>query len=208
MREVQIKICGITSVADGLEAAQAGVHAVGFVFWPQSTRFVEPELARTISAALPPLMARVGVFVDAPREVLVRTAETVGLDVLQLHGDERPEDLRGLPRRVVKALRVTQGFSADMLEPYREHAQGILLDAGHAGQPGGSGRTFDWSLAQAAREAAPYLILAGGLTPENVGQAIRVVKPDAVDVSGGVERAPGQKDPARIKAFVKAVRAA
>lgn len=205
MSTVRVKVCGITTVEDGLLAARLGAHAIGLVFWPKSPRFVEIDQARAIAAALPPFIARVGVFVDAPRDVLVGTAEAVGLDVLQLHGEESPASLANLPRRVIKALRVTPGFQADSVDPYLEGACGILLDSGSAAQPGGTGQPFDWSLAEAVRARVPHLVLAGGLTAENAGPAIRAVGPDAVDVSTGVESAPGRKDEARLSAFIAAV---
>ena len=205
MSSVRVKVCGITSVEDGLMAARLGAHAIGLVFWPTSPRFVELETARAIAAALPPFVARVGVFVDAPRDLLLRTADSVGLDLLQLHGAETAQDLVDLPRRVVKALSVAPGFRAEAVDAYLPRTSGILLDSGSAGQPGGTGRPFDWSVAQAVRARVAHLILAGGLTAENVGAAIRAVGPDAVDVSTGVESAPGRKDEARLRAFMAAV---
>jgi phosphoribosylanthranilate isomerase len=205
MSAVAVKICGITSVEDGLLAARFGAQAIGLVFWPKSPRFVEIEKARAIAAALPPFVARVGVFVDAPRDLLVRTAESVGLDVLQLHGAETPGEVSGLPRRVLKALRVAPGFRPEAVDAYARSACGILLDSGSTAQPGGTGQVFDWSLAQAVRERVPHLVLAGGLTAENVAGAIAAVRPDAVDVSTGVESEPGRKDEARLSAFMAAV---
>jgi phosphoribosylanthranilate isomerase len=149
-------------------------------------------------------MLRVGVFVDAPLDAIARTADEVGLDLLQLHGDEPPEALKDLPRRALKALRV--GDDLDLQEVLRyKGAAGILLDTRVDDRPGGAGRTFDWALARGVRERAPFLVLAGGLTPQNVGDAIRAVHPDAVDVSSGVESAPGRKDPDKIRAFIDAV---
>jgi indole-3-glycerol phosphate synthase/phosphoribosylanthranilate isomerase len=205
---VFVKVCGITSVDDALVAARAGADAVGLVFWPGSPRRVDIETARRISAALPPFVLRVGVFVDAPREELARTSEAVGLDVLQLHGHEPPEALAGLPRRVVKAVHVGPGFVADSALRYGRAADGILLDTripGDKAPPGGTGVAFDWSLAREVREKVSFLMLAGGLTPENVARAVTAVRPDAVDVSSGVESAPGRKDPAKVRAFLDAV---
>jgi indole-3-glycerol phosphate synthase len=204
---VFVKVCGITSVDDAVAVARAGADAVGLVFWPGSPRRVDLETARRISAALPPFVLRVGVFVDAPREELVRTSEEVGLDVLQLHGQEPPEELGGLPRRVVKAVHVGEGFALSSALRYQGAADGILLDSrpGGASAPGGTGVTFDWSLAREVREKVSFLMLAGGLTPDNVARALTAVRPDAVDVSSGVESAPGRKDPAKVRAFVHAV---
>jgi indole-3-glycerol phosphate synthase/phosphoribosylanthranilate isomerase len=205
---VFVKVCGITSVEDALVAARAGADAVGFVFWPGSPRRVDLETARSIGAALPPFVLRVGVFVDAPREELARASEAARLDVLQLHGEEPPESLAALPRRVVKAVRVGPGFVVDSALRYEGTADGILLDTrlpGPDAAPGGTGASFDWSLAREVREKVSFLMLAGGLTPDNVGKALSSVRPDAVDVSSGVESAPGRKDPAKVRAFLDAV---
>jgi indole-3-glycerol phosphate synthase / phosphoribosylanthranilate isomerase len=204
---VGVKVCGITTVEDGLAAARLGADAIGLVFWPQSPRWVDRDKARQISRALPPFVLRVGVFVDAPAETMVRLAEDVGLDVLQLHGQESPEDAARLTRRVIKALRVGPGFSAEEALRYEGHAAGLLLDTRADGMPGGTGQPFDWSLARQVREKTAFLALAGGLTPENVHVAITAVRPDVVDVSSGVEASPGRKDPEKMRAFLEAVRA-
>jgi phosphoribosylanthranilate isomerase len=151
---------------------------------------------------------RVGVFVDAPRTALARAADEAGLDVLQLHGSETSADCADLPRRCLKALRVGPGFRHDEVDAFAGVASGILLDTRAAGSPGGTGRSFDWGLVRDVRGRVPFLVLAGGLTPDNVGDALRAVLPDAVDVSSGVESAPGRKDPDKLRAFVAAVRAA
>jgi len=203
-----VKICGITSVHDALMTAESGADGVGLVFWRRSPRFVDARTARRIAEALPAPILRVGVFVDASPRLLARAAERARLDVLQLHGSEPPDTLRGLPRTVWKAVRVGEGFApADALR-YEGKAAGILLDAHAGGMPGGGGRAFDWSLAREVRKRASFLILAGGLTPANVARAIEAVRPDAVDVSSGVESAPGRKDAAKVRAFVEAVRRA
>jgi phosphoribosylanthranilate isomerase len=208
-RRVFLKICGITSEADGLLAAAAGADAVGFVFWPRSPRAVGLEQAQRIARALPAPMLRVGVFVDADPADVARAADAVGLDMLQLHGDESVDACRAAPRRVMKAVRVGAGFEPGAALRYRDAATAVLLDARHeGGLPGGTGRRFDWSLARALRADLPFLGLAGGLDAANVGAAIREVDPDLVDVSSGVEAAPGRKDPAKVRAFVEAVRSA
>ena len=204
---VGVKICGITTVEDGLAAARLGVDAVGLVFWPQSPRWVDRDKARQISRALPPFVLRVGVFVDASPEIVTRTAEEVGLDVLQLHGRESPEEVARLPRRVIKALRVGESFPPEEALRYEGHAAGILLDTKADGMPGGSGQAFDWSLARQVREKVSFLALAGGLTPDNVHVALNAVRPDVVDVSSGVESSPGRKDADKMRAFLEAVRA-
>ena len=207
-RRLFVKICGVTSKDDARMAADAGADAVGLVFWPGSPRQVDAETARGITAALPPFVLRVGVFVNADRETLARTAEEAGLDLLQLHGDEPPEALENLPRRALKAIRVGPGFAPAEAERYAGHAAGLLLDTRAQGAPGGTGRAFDWSLARGLRERCGFLVLAGGLTPETVGEAIRAVRPHGVDVSSGVESSPGRKDPLKVRAFVEAVRSA
>lgn len=205
---VRVKICGITSVADARLACDAGADAIGFVFWPKSPRNVEIETAAAIAREAAPFVVRVGVFVDASADRLRTTAEAVGLDLLQLHGAELPEMFGDLARRAVKAVRVGPGFVADEALRFEGKASGILLDTQSQTAAGGTGQTFDWSLARSVREGARYLILAGGLTPENVADAVRAVQPDAVDVSSGVESSPGKKDEAKVRAFLQAVRSA
>jgi phosphoribosylanthranilate isomerase len=206
-RGVAVKVCGITSVEDGVMAAEAGADAIGLVFWPGSPRAVDVSRAREIAAALPPFVLRVGVFVDAPREEMARVADAVGLDLLQLHGQEAPESLAGLPRRALKAVRVGPGFQAAQALRYEGRAAGILLDTRvPGGAPGGTGQTFDWTAVREVRERLAWLMLAGGLTPDNVARALAEVRPDAVDVSSGVESAPGRKDAEKVRAFIEAVR--
>ena len=202
-----VKICGITSVEDARVAVEAGADAVGFVLWPQSPRYLTVPAARAIAATLPPFVHRVGVFVDASAEVMRSAADLIGLDVLQLHGNEDLEALGPLPRRAIKAVRVGPDFDAADALRYEGRTAGVLLDTRIEGAlPGGTGRSFDWSLAQALRQRSSYLVLAGGLTPENVAEAVAAVKPDAVDVSSGVESAPGKKDPQKVRAFIRAAR--
>jgi len=208
-RRVFVKVCGITSVEDGLMAAGAGADAVGLVFWPGSPRAVGLEAARRIAEALPAFVLRVGVFVDAVPVDVARAADAVGLDLLQLHGGETVEACRSAPRRVLKAVRVGTGFAPAAAVSYREAAAGVLLDTrDDGGLPGGTGRRFDWSVARALRSQLPFLGLAGGLDAATVAGAIREVDPDLVDVSSGVESSPGRKDEAKVRAFVEAVRSA
>ena len=202
---VRIKICGITRLEDALLAARLGADALGFNFWPGSKRFIAPAAARAIVRALPPFVTTVGVFVDAGRDELLSAAAVSGVQVLQLHGDEPPELARSLPMPLLKAIRVSGPASLDAIDRW-PGAAGFLLDAPAPGY-GGSGLTFDWSLAaEAARRAT--VLLAGGLTPGNVAEAIRAVRPFAVDVASGVESAPGLKDAERLAAFITAARAA
>jgi indole-3-glycerol phosphate synthase/phosphoribosylanthranilate isomerase len=206
--KVAVKICGITTVEDGVAAARAGADAIGFVFVPGSPRCVTIETARAISRALPPFVLRVGVFADLPPAEVERVAAEVALDVVQLHGDETPEQVAGLKRRAIKAVPVDEAFTAADALRFEGQASGILLDtrATPGGITGGTGRTFDWSRAREVRERASFLVLAGGLTPENVGVALTAVRPDAVDVSSGVESSPGRKDADKVRAFIHAVR--
>ncbi|MDO8340521.1 MAG: phosphoribosylanthranilate isomerase [Candidatus Woesebacteria bacterium] len=201
----RVKICGITSLADALAAVDAGADALGFMFYPASPRHVSPDTVRAITAALPPFVARVGVFVDAPADDIRRTVAACGLDTIQLHGTESPGFCRDLaPYPVLKAFRVAGPESLETLPAY--HGLTWLLDSSVAGALGGTGRTFNWALAAAAVRQGGRVVLAGGLTPDNVAAAVNAVHPWAVDVSSGVESAPGRKDPARVRAFIAAVR--
>jgi phosphoribosylanthranilate isomerase len=211
VKRLYVKICGITSAEDARLAVAAGADALGFVFWPMSPRKVDPARAAAIARELPPFVLRVGVFVDMPRAEMARIADAVGLDLLQLHGDEPPEALAGLPRRAIKAVRVGKGFAADEAMRYAGCAAGLLVDTRMPGEtqlPGGTGVPFDWALVKGLAERVPFLVLAGGLGPANVAEAVRAVAPHAVDVSSGVETLPGRKDPAKVRAFVEAARAA
>ncbi len=211
MSRLFVKICGITSAEDARSAVEAGADALGFVFWHMSPRKVDPARAAAIARELPPFVARVGVFVDASRDDMARIADRVGLDLLQLHGDEPPEALRDLPRRAIKAVRVGKGFAPEESLRYLPAAAGLLVDTrlpGETQMPGGTGVPFDWSLVKGLAARVPFLVLAGGLGPGNVAEAIRAVRPQAVDVSSGVEGLPGRKDPAKVRAFVAAARAA
>jgi len=207
---VFVKICGIRSIQDARLAVEAGADAIGFVFWPMSPRRIDADAAAAIGRELPPFVLRVGVFVDTPRDEMAVVADRAGLDLLQLHGDEPPEALAGAPRRALKAVRVGKGFAVQDALRYVGHAAGVLVDTRLAGETallGGTGVTFDWTLIRGLRDRVPFLMLAGGLSPDNVAEAIRAVRPHAVDVSSGVEARPGRKDPAKVRAFVEAVRA-
>ncbi|WP_028632370.1 MULTISPECIES: phosphoribosylanthranilate isomerase [Pseudomonas] len=206
MSIVRSKICGITRIEDALAAAEAGADAIGFVFYAKSPRAVDVRQARAIIAELPPFVTTVGLFVNASRCELSEILEVVPLDLLQFHGDESPQDCAGHNRPWIKALRVRPGDDLQVACQHYAAAQGILLDTYVPGIPGGTGEAFDWSLVPAGLNKP--IILAGGLSPENVGQAIAQVRPYAVDVSGGVEQAKGIKDAAKIEAFVRAVKQA
>ena len=202
---VSVKICGITNLEDALLAADLGADALGFIFYPPSPRSVAPDAARAIIAQLPPFVTTVGVFVDEEAATVKELAVGVGLDWLQLHGRETPEYCRSLDRRIIKAFRIQDEKSLAGLAAYRGAAQAFLLDTYKKGQVGGTGETFDWDLAREARKYGP-VILAGGLTPENVAQAMDAAQPQAVDVASGVEAAPGKKDPEKLRAFFAAVK--
>lgn len=203
-----VKICGITRVEDALAAVAAGADALGFVFWPGSPRAITPAAAARIGREVPPFVARVGVFVDAPLQELRDAADVAGLDVLQLHGPLSPDACAGLPRRVLKALSVGPEFRAEDAAAYASHAAGVLLDTYSRTSPGGTGVAFDWTRARGLRARLPFLLLAGGLGPENVADAVATVQPHGVDVSSGVETSPGLKDHAKLRAFVAAARGA
>ncbi len=206
MPVVRSKICGITRIEDARAAAAAGADAIGLVFYAPSPRAVSVERAREIVAALPPFVTTVGLFVNAAREEVEAVLQSVPLDLLQFHGDESAADCRGFGRPWMKALRVRSG--EDVLARCSEYpdAAGILLDTYVAGVPGGTGERFDWSLVPL--DAPLPLILAGGLDPDNVAEAIARVRPHAVDVSGGVEASRGIKDHGKVEAFLRAVRGA
>lgn len=201
---VRIKICGITRLEDAQAAVDLGVDALGFVFWPQSPRFIAPARATAIIRRLPPFVTAVGLFVD-PADAEIAAALDAGCDLLQFHGDESPEHCAEQGARYhrpwIKALRVNAATDLRAAAQRYAGARALLLDAFVDGVPGGTGSRFDWTLIP--RDLAQPLVLAGGLTPENVGDAIRMVRPFAVDVSGGVEVAKGIKDRARMAAFIE-----
>ena len=203
---VKVKICGITSLSDGLAAAEAGADALGFMFWDWSPRRVSLEAAAGIIRTLPPFIVKVGVFVNAPTDLVYRAIGECGLSLLQFHGDETPDYCLQFGLMSMKAFRIRDEESLRGLPAYRTDAW--LLDAFSEDKPGGTGERFNWDLAVQARELGRPIFLAGGLTPENVGEAVRKVRPYAVDVSSGVEAAPGKKDHGKVQAFIQAVRAA
>lgn len=198
-----VKICGITRLEDAATAVELGASALGFVFWPKSPRYVDPEQARAIVAQLPAFVTTVGVFVDQPPHHVNDVARHVGLTAVQLHGNEMIDVLEHIERPVVKAIDdATQVEDADAW-PARVR---LLIDAHDPEKRGGTGRTVDWTRAATFAARRPVL-LAGGLTPANVAEAIRVVKPFGIDVSSGVETAPGLKDRARLRALFEAITA-
>jgi phosphoribosylanthranilate isomerase len=194
---VRVKICGVTTAEDARVCAEAGADAIGLNFWPGSKRCVGVERAAEIASALPGQVSKVGVFVGAPREEIEHTVAAVGLDAIQLHGDESPEDCRGFTVPVIKALRVNDTLGAIDEAVARYDVAWVLLDSA----AGGSGIAFDWR--RALGVAPGRLYLAGGLRPENVAEAVRLVRPYAVDTASGVERSPGRKDPRRVREFIE-----
>lgn len=199
---VKIKICGMTSIEDTLLAVKGGADAVGFIFYKKSPRAVSAKTVKSIVSALPPFIETVGVFVNETADRINRIADSCNLSAVQLHGDESPAFCKKIRRKVIKAVRVQGKESFKGLSSYKVSA--FLLDAFSEEQRGGTGETFDWRLVSEGKKYGP-IILAGGLDPKNVAHAIQKVKPYAVDVCSGVERQPGQKDPVRLKAFIKAV---
>jgi len=202
---VKIKICGITNLEDALLAVDAGADALGFVFFKESPRHIFPEQAAAIIRQLPPFVQTVGLFVNEALETVNGIADQCGLDIIQLHGDESPEFCAGVRRRVIKAFRVKDITCLDSVKDYR--AAAFLLDAWSPAAYGGTGRTFNWEIAASAAKSC-CIILAGGLTPENVADAIMQVQPYAVDVSSGVESEPGKKCSEKMTTFIHAARQA
>ncbi len=196
----RVKICGITNIEDALDASACGADALGFVFYPGSVRFVDPDRARKIIAELPPLVTTVGLFVNEQPARICEMVDFCGLDTVQLHGDEEPNQCCYPSCRVIKALRLKETMPDELFASYSVAA--LLLDAYVPDQFGGTGHCCDWE--QAAAIAAQHrVILAGGLNPENVAEAVRQVRPYGVDVSSGVEKTPGKKDPEKVARFIR-----
>jgi phosphoribosylanthranilate isomerase len=204
--DIKVKICGLTNVEDALAAIQAGADLLGFVLWEKSPRHVTIERAREIARQLPPGIRRVGVFVDATVEQVMFSLRIGDFSALQFHGQESPSFCRQFGVMTIKAFRVRDAGSLQGMAGYDTDA--FLLDSQVEGQPGGTGETFDWTLAAAAKKFNKPIFLAGGLTPQNVAAAVRAAQPFGVDVSSGVEAAPGKKDAQKMRDFVAAARAA
>jgi phosphoribosylanthranilate isomerase len=208
MAPVQIKICGVTNIKDARACAELGVSMIGFNFYPQSSRYIEPKLARQIIEAIPPGICPVGVFVDAGAEEIRHTARAAGVRCVQLHGRTSPHACSELARefRVIRAFSTDPQFQPEEVSLFSDCD--VLVDAHHPNLRGGTGLTCDWLAARTTRSFAQFLFLSGGLTEQNVGQAIAAVAPHAVDVCSGVESAPGVKDHQAIEDFITAVRTA
>jgi phosphoribosylanthranilate isomerase len=200
----RVKICGITSVTDGLVAAEAGADMVGLMFYEPSPRYVTLSQAASISRSLPPFVLRVGVFVNPDEALVTRAIAECGLSVLQFHGNEPSDFCTQFGIMSLKVFRVQNLDSLTPMEHYQTDA--FLLDAWSHVAPGGTGEQFNWELAVAAQKYGKPVFLAGGLTPQNVADAVCQVRPFAVDVSSGVESAPGKKDPTKVRAFVAAAK--
>ena len=201
----RVKICGVRRLEDAMLAAELGADAIGFVFWPDSPRFVDPYRARDIARRLPPFLTTVGVFVDQPADFVNGVADLLALGAVQFHGHEAPSDYARASHRVIKAVAVGDSFDRVRdLDPVPSHVA-VLLDAHDPIKRGGTGKAIDWSVAaDVARRRR--VILSGGLQPSNVQSALDAVRPYAVDVSSGVESSPGIKDPDKLRAFFAAVR--
>jgi len=198
-----VKICGITNSEDARHASACGADALGFVFYPGSPRFVDPDHVRRIIAELPPMVTTVGLFVNQSPARIREMVEFCGLNTVQLHGEEEPDQCFYPPCRVIKALRLKDGMHDKVFSAYKVSA--LLLDAYVPDKFGGTGQCCDWNRA-AAIASRHRVILAGGLNPENVSDAVRQVRPYGVDVSSGVEKSPGQKDPEKVATFIRMAR--
>jgi phosphoribosylanthranilate isomerase len=198
-----VKICGIQRVQDATLAAELGAAAIGFIFWPGSARFIAPGTARAVAAALPPHVQKVGVFVDQAPEYVRDVGQSVSLDAVQLHGSESVADYAGLGLRLIKAIAVSDPFDGSAIDALPADVM-VLLDAHDPVRHGGTGRTIDWSIAAAMAARRPT-ILSGGLNAQNVCAAVERVRPEMIDVSSGVESAPGIKDATKLRAFFEAL---
>jgi phosphoribosylanthranilate isomerase len=211
MKNVQVKICGLSTPETVTSAITHGADFTGFVFYSPSPRNVDIEMAQYLAKQVPDHIGRVGLFVDPDDDLLAQVLNTVPLTMIQLHGDETPDRVGQIKRKfdipVMKALPIENADSLGSIAAYEDPADWLLFDAKGEKLPGGNGIAFDWSILKDYQGAKPWM-LAGGLTPENVGDALSLLSPDAVDVSSGVESAPGEKDPVKIEAFLKAVKKA
>jgi len=204
MHAMKVKICGIRRLEDAMTAIELGANALGFVFWPGSPRFIEPDEAREIVAAVPALVTTVGVFVDQPVEHVAEVARGLNLGAVQLHGHEHIEAFTGLSPQVIKSVPMANGIDVESLLSNVPMGATVLLDAHDPVKRGGTGRTIDWNRAAAAARRRP-VILSGGLNADNVRAAIETVHPYAIDVSSGVESSPGVKDVSKLRALFAAV---
>jgi phosphoribosylanthranilate isomerase len=204
--DVKVKICGITNAADAEAAVEAGADALGLMFYPGSSRFISMDKAQDMARRLPPYVIRTGVFADPNPSEVFAAIQLCQLNLLQFHGSETPEFCLQFGIMTMKAFRIKNADSLAAISAYRTDA--YLLDSHVAGKPGGTGETFNWDLAVEAKKFGKPIFLAGGLTPQNVAEAVRKVQPFGVDVSSGVEQSPGKKDAKKMQDFIAAVRGA
>jgi phosphoribosylanthranilate isomerase len=202
---VRVKVCGITRYQDAAMAVQLGVDALGFIFAP-SPRRIRPEKAREIIGVIPPFVKTVGVFVDERPDVVRQIIRICGLDLVQFHGDESPDVCGNFMPRAIKTFRVRDRSVLQSIRPYQGKIRAILFDTYLEERQGGTGKTFDWDIAVTGRTLGIPVILSGGLTPSNIGSAISLVKPFAVDVNSGIEERPGKKDALLMKALMEKIR--
>ena len=203
-KQVKVKVCGMTSLKDALVAVEVGADAVGFIFYKKSPRSVTMKTVREIVLELPPFVDTVGVFVDETAEQINKIADYCNLDIIQLHGDESPTFCKKIRRKVIKAFRIKDMQSVKKISNFQ--VSGFLLDTFSENLHGGTGKVFDWNLALPAKKFGP-VIMAGGLTPNNVQQAVRQIRPYGVDVCSGVESEPGIKDHKKVRAFLNNAKA-
>ena len=203
-KQVKVKVCGMTSLKDALNAVEGGADAVGFIFYKKSPRSVTMKTVREIVLELPPFVDTVGVFVDETAEQINKIADYCNLDIIQLHGDESPTFCKKIRRKVIKAFRIKDMQSVKKISNFQ--VSGFLLDTFSENLHGGTGKVFDWNLALPAKKFGP-VIMAGGLTPNNVQQAVRQIRPYGVDVCSGVESEPGIKDHKKVRAFLNNAKA-
>ncbi|MBI3586923.1 MAG: phosphoribosylanthranilate isomerase [Ignavibacteriales bacterium] len=199
MQELFVKICGITNLEDAQHAVLCKADAIGFIFYEESPRFIPHHRAAEIVKKLPEHVSKIGVFVNADRKFIHEVVSHVNLSAVQLYGNEGPDDLVNYEASVIKVFRVKDDFDVEVMRNYIVDA--FLLDTHKEGMMGGTGTTFNWNLAVAAKEYGK-IILSGGLTPENIEEAVRFVQPYGVDVSSGVEASPGKKDPQKVREFI------
>jgi|SaaInlStandDraft_6_1057023.scaffolds.fasta_scaffold23797_2 phosphoribosylanthranilate isomerase len=200
---MKIKICGITSLEDALDAISLGVNAIGFIFYKHSSRYISPEKAEEIVLNLPPFVHTVGVFVNQEKDEVNDIVKRCKLDIVQLHGDESPSFCMDMTRRVIKAIPVADLDDLNQIIKYQGLVSGILLDTKDRDNYGGTGRSFDWGIALKAKEFDMPLILAGGVNISNIQRAIRLINPYGIDISSGVELSPGKKDYNKMKEFLE-----
>ncbi len=203
MLDTKIKICGITNMEDAMLACELGADALGFIFYRKSKRYIDSEIARSVISSLPPFITAVGVFVNHSLDEIIAIKDKTAINMVQLHGDETPEFCSLVPLKVIKAIRVKDNLDEDRVAQYP--AQAILFDTYSDAEFGGTGKSFNWEILQNISNLG-NIILSGGLSPENVAQAISTVKPYAVDVSSGVEKSAGKKDHMKLKKFIEAVK--